>query len=48
MFGKTFQGVERTTFLIDPEGKIVKIFPKVDPGSHSDQVLAALGAVQQA
>jgi peroxiredoxin Q/BCP len=32
----------RNTFLIDPQGKIVKVWTKVDPESHSDQVLTAL------
>jgi peroxiredoxin Q/BCP len=46
MFGKTFMGVDRTTFVIDPAGKIAKIFPKVSPKEHSEQVLAALEALQ--
>jgi peroxiredoxin Q/BCP len=32
----------RNTFLIDPKGKIVKVWTKVDPSHHSDEVLAAL------
>jgi len=46
MFGKTFMGVERTTFLIDPQGKIAQIFPSVDPKTHSQQVLTALAELQ--
>lgn len=42
MYGKTYWGNERTTFIISPEGKIEKIFPKVKPATHSEQVLAAL------
>ncbi|MEX2107567.1 MAG: thioredoxin-dependent thiol peroxidase [Solirubrobacterales bacterium] len=42
MYGKKYMGVQRATFLIDPEGKIVKVFPKVSPKTHDDVVLAAL------
>lgn len=42
MYGKKFWGVERTTFLIGPDGTIEKIFRKVKPETHSEQVLAAL------
>ena len=42
MYGKKFWGVERTTFLIDADGLIEKIFRKVKPETHSEQVLAAL------
>jgi peroxiredoxin Q/BCP len=45
MYGKKFWGVERTTFLIGPTGAIEKIFHKVKPQTHSEQVLAALTAV---
>jgi peroxiredoxin Q/BCP len=43
MYGRTYMGVERTTFLIDAEGVIRKIFPKVKVEGHLDEVLAALG-----
>ncbi|HEU5163221.1 MAG TPA: peroxiredoxin [Thermoanaerobaculia bacterium] len=36
----------RNTFLIDPEGKIVRVFEKVKPSGHSDEVLEALAAVR--
>ena len=42
MYGKKYWGVQRATFLIDPEGKIAKVFPKVSPKSHDDVVLEAL------
>lgn len=42
MYGKTYMGIERTTFVIDGEGKIARIFPKVTVDGHSDEVLAAL------
>ena len=42
--GREFDGVLRTTFLIDKEGKITRVFEGVRPAEHSAQVLAALGA----
>jgi peroxiredoxin Q/BCP len=36
----------RVTFIIDPEGKIAKIYPKVDPNAHAKEVLAELEALQ--
>ncbi len=38
---------ERHTFLIDPLGKIAKVYPDVDPGRHSEEVLAALDQLQK-
>lgn len=38
-YGKPYMGVIRTTFVIDPNGKIVKVFPKVDPKLDPQQVL---------
>jgi peroxiredoxin Q/BCP len=40
--GKTYMGVERSTFVIDAEGKVAKVFRKVKPVEHTDQVLEAL------
>ena len=42
MYGKLFKGIERTTFLIDKEGKIARVFPKVKAEGHAEEVLAAL------
>jgi peroxiredoxin Q/BCP len=42
MYGRTYMGNERTTFVIDPEGKIKDIFRKVKPAEHDALVLAAL------
>jgi peroxiredoxin Q/BCP len=42
MYGRTYMGVERATFIIDPDGKIRKIFPKVKVDGHVAEVLAAL------
>ena len=43
MYGKKYMGVQRATFIIGPNGKIAKVFPKVSPKSHDDLVLKALG-----
>lgn len=42
MYGKTYMGVERTTFLLDENGLITKVFAKVKPQGHAEEVLAAL------
>lgn len=42
MYGRTYMGVERSTFLIGPDGKVRKIFHKVKPAGHAEEVLAAL------
>ena len=41
-FGRTFFGILRKTFLIDESGNITKIWPKVTPKGHADEVLAAI------
>ena len=43
MYGNKYMGVQRATFVIDPKGKIAKVFPKVQPKKHDDLVLKALG-----
>jgi peroxiredoxin Q/BCP len=48
MYGKHYWGVQRATFLIDPDGRIAKIFPKVSPKTHDDVVLAALAELSAA
>jgi peroxiredoxin Q/BCP len=42
MYGKKVMGVERTTFLIDEKGEIAKVFGKVKPEGHAEEVLQAL------
>lgn len=42
MYGRKYMGIERTTFLIGPNGKIQKIFPKVKVEGHAAEVLAAI------
>jgi peroxiredoxin Q/BCP len=48
MYGRSFMGVERATFLVSPKGRIVRIWRKVSPKGHAEEVLASLGAVAQA
>ncbi len=42
MYGKKYMGMLRSTFIIDAKGKIVRVFPKVQPKKHDDLVLKAL------
>ncbi len=42
MYGKKYMGVQRATFILGPNGKIAKVFPKVSPKTHDDVVLTAL------
>jgi len=42
MYGKKVKGIERTSFLINGEGKIARVFPKVRPEGHAEEVVAAL------
>jgi peroxiredoxin Q/BCP len=41
MYGKKFMGITRTTFLIDRDGRIARIWPKVKVEGHAEEVLAA-------
>lgn len=45
MYGKTYMGIERTTFLIDGAGRIARIWPKVKVQGHAEEVLAAVRAL---
>jgi len=42
MYGRTYMGIERSTFVVDENGKIAKIFSKVKPAGHATEVLEAL------
>jgi peroxiredoxin Q/BCP len=44
LYGRKFQGITRTTFLIGPDGRVKQVWPKVKVSGHVDEVLAALGA----
>jgi thioredoxin-dependent peroxiredoxin len=43
MYGKKYMGIERTTVIIDEEGKIQSIFPKVKVAGHIEEVIKVLG-----
>lgn len=45
MYGKTYMGMVRTTYLIDPQGKIARIWHKVKVAGHAEDVLAAAKAI---
>ena len=45
LYGVKYMGVERTTIVIDGEGKVRKIFPKVQIDGHVEEVAAAVGAL---
>jgi peroxiredoxin Q/BCP len=45
MFGKTFDGVFRNTYLVDGDGRIAAVYPKVDPEGHAAAVLDDVAAL---
>ena len=44
MYGRTYMGIERSTFLIGEDGTVLEAWRKVKPGGHAELVAAALGA----
>jgi len=48
MYGKKYWGNQRSTFLIDEEGTIRHVIPKVSPKTHDDEVLEVLGELSAA
>ncbi len=46
MYGKRYMGVNRITYIIDPEGRVAKAWPKVKADGHAEEVRAALGELQ--
>jgi peroxiredoxin Q/BCP len=47
MYGKTFWGVQRATFIIDPEGTVAHVIPRVSPKTHDEEALAALASLAE-
>jgi thioredoxin-dependent peroxiredoxin len=47
-YGRTYWGTARRTFLVDPDGRIARVWPKVKPEGHASEVLAALDELQAA
>ena len=43
-YGRKYMGIERTTFVIDEEGRIARVFPRVKVEGHADEVLTAVRA----
>jgi thioredoxin-dependent peroxiredoxin len=43
-YGKTYMGIERSTFVIDAGGNVARVLRRVNPRTHADDVLAALGS----
>lgn len=48
MYGKKYMGIQRSTFIVDADGRIAEVFPKVSPKTHDDVVLKALGDIAAA
>lgn len=48
MYGKTYWGAQRTTYIIGADGKVAHVIPKVTPKTHDDEVLAALSELSAA
>ncbi len=48
MYGKTYWGAQRATFLINEEGTVIHVIPKASPKTHDDVVLAALAEAASA
>lgn len=46
LYGKLLKGISRMSFLIGPDGKLLKVFDNVKPASHAEEVLAALKEVR--
>jgi thioredoxin-dependent peroxiredoxin len=45
MYGKKYMGVERTTVVIDADGKVARVFEKVKPAGHAADVMAVIDAL---
>ena len=45
-FGTKHEGIERTTFLIDPQGKVAKLYSNVKPLGHAEQVIKDLESLE--
>ena len=42
LYGKSFLGIIRMTYIIGPDGKIIKVYPKVKPEGHAEEIVSAL------
>jgi thioredoxin-dependent peroxiredoxin len=48
MYGKTYWGAQRSTFIVDADGIVAHVIPKASPKTHDDEVLAALATLDGA
>jgi peroxiredoxin Q/BCP len=48
MYGRTYMGAQRATFIIDADGQVAHVIPKASPKTHDDEVLKAIGELQAA
>ena len=44
MYGREYEGILRTTFVIGADGRVEKVFEKVKPAGHAEEILQALGS----
>lgn len=47
MFGKKYMGIQRMTVIVNPEGEIVKTYPKANPKNHAAQIIKDLKQLQE-
>jgi peroxiredoxin Q/BCP len=47
-FGRKYMGVLRTTYIVDPDGRIAQVFEKVKPENHAEEVAEALNVLSKA
>jgi peroxiredoxin Q/BCP len=45
MYGRTYMGIDRATFLIGADGRIARVWPKVKVAGHAEEVLATVRAL---
>ncbi len=48
MYGREYMGIARSTFIIDPDGKVVRVYPKVSVKAHHEEVLNDLNELRKA
>ena len=46
-YGRKYMGVLRTTYVIDPEGRVARVFEKVKPENHAEEVMEALNVLSK-
>jgi len=46
-FGRKYMGVLRTTYIIDPQGRVAQVFEKVKPENHGEEVAEALNVLNK-